>query len=437
MKISLVFPRMKYKSGDPPLGMAMLTAVIREQGHDVDLIDTTFNPTHEYVQKRLDSFNPDMVCVYSDSMMFEDATKIMQYAKDKGKTVLAGGPHATLKPETLKEFADYIVQGEAEETIIEIIDGKHKGTQIIKGNQPDLEKLPVPAYDLLDMDTYMDLWHLLDSVDPSLKGTSLFSSRGCPYRCSFCQPVLDKIFGKGFRRRSVDSVVAEIKYLTKKFGMKAFFFQDDTFTVDRRWVVEFADRLIAEDLNILWGCNSRINLLDEELLKKLHKAGLHEMHIGVESGSQRVLDEIYQKDIKLETVAPMISIAEKIGVHCLCFFMLGAPGETEEEIEETIRYARSLDATEITATISTPLPETHMYEKTKDAYNVTNNFEEFDYYKNQAFDNPDINFKRLKFLQKKLLISFYTHPKRWPYIARHFTSVNGIKKMINKVKRFS
>ena len=201
--------------------------------------------------------------------------------------------------------------------------------------------------------------------------------------------------------------------------------------------MEFAERLIQENLNVLWGCNSRIDLLDEEFMKKLYKAGLREMHIGVESGSQRVLDEIYNKDIKLERVPPMITLAEKIGIHCLCFFMLGAPGETKEEIKQTIRFARSLDATEITATLSTPLPGTYMHEAVKDKFKITNKFSDFDYYQNRAFEDPSLSFKELKKLQKKMLISFYTNHKRWPYIARHFKSINGIKKMYNKIIRFS
>jgi len=437
MKISLVFPRMRYKSGDPPLGMALIASNLRKNGHSVDLVDSTFHPNIEYIQKKLEDFNPNFVAVYVDSMMFNDSTKVMQLAKGMGKKVLAGGPHATLKPQTLTNHADYIVSGEAEKTIVDIIEGKHKSEKIIQAERPDLEKLPMPAYDLLEMKEYMKLWHNLDSINTNLKGTSLMSSRGCPYHCTFCQPVLEKIYGKGVRTRTVESVIQEIKFLKEEYGLQGVFFHDDTFTVKRNWVLDLSQKLIDEKLSILWGINSRIDLLDKELMEKMYEAGLRVIHIGVETGSQRVSDEIYNKGIDLKKVPPLVSLAEKVGIRCLCFFMLGAPGETKEEIKQTIKFAKSLDATEITATICTPLPETYMFESIKDKYKITTDFSQFDYYKNLAYENPDLSFKEIKKLQKKLLLEFYTHPKRWKYIAKHLISPKGIKKMLLKVSRFS
>ena len=376
-KISLVFPRLKYQTGDPPLGMALLAANLRNNGFEVSLVDSTFHQSMDWIQNKIKEFNPDAVAVYSDSMMFDESTSVMKFARSLGKKVIAGGPHATLEPQSLDPFADWILKGEADELLVEIMQGKHNDQKIIEGGKPNIENLPIAAYDLLELDKYTKLWHLLDSVDPSLKGTSIFSSRGCPYRCTFCQPVLDKIFGKGVRTRSVDSVIKEIKYLIKDFGIQAVFFQDDTFTVRRKWIFEFCEKLKEEKIDILWGINSRIDLLDEEITQKMYDSGLRVMHIGVETGSQRVADEIYHKDIQLSQVPPKVKMAEKIGVHCLCFFMLGAPGETKEEINETIKFARSLNATEITATLSTPLPGTHMYDDVKGKYGNHNKFFRF------------------------------------------------------------
>jgi len=436
MKLALVFPRMKYKTGDPPTGLVLIAAIVRRADHDVSLIDATFHPTIKYVSDRLRSFDPDAVCIYVDSLSFNSAVKIADNAKRNGKLVIVGGPHATLKPETLVDNADYVVMGEADEVILEILEGKHKGKKIIKPKRPDLSKLPIPAYDLLDMDKYIRLWHPLDSVDPSLKGTSIISSRGCPYRCSFCQPVLDNIFGKGVRSRTVNSVIEEIKYLKEHYDIDGVFFHDDTFTVRRKWAMEFSQGLIDENIKILWGMNTRVDMLDEELMRKMHKAGLRVMHIGIESGSQRVLDEIYNKGIDLSKVPSTITKAKKIGIYCLCFFMIGAPGETKKEIEQTIRFAASLDASEATATIATPLPGTYLYERTKDKYKLTSDFSNFDYYKNRAFEDPTLSLRELKWLQKKLLFKFYTHPKRWHYIMRHLISIKGWRTMYLKIMRF-
>ncbi len=438
MKVSLIFPRMKYVTGDPPLGMALIAANLRRNDIDVDFIDTTFHQSLDYVQEKLTHFNPDCVAIYTDTLMYNDALAIAKMAQEMNKKVIFGGPHASLKPETLVDHADYVIKGEAEDTIVDVLNDKYNGTKIIEGVPADIENLPMAAYDLLEMDQYMKRWHLLDSIKPNLKGTNLFSARGCSFRCTFCQPVLDKLFGKKLRTRSVESMVKEVKYLKENFGLQAFFFQDDTFTLKKIWIRDFCKRLKEEKLdNVVWGCNSRIDIIDEDIMKVMHDAGLRVMHIGIESGSQRVLDEIYHKDIDLTYVPKKIEQAEKIGIHCLCFFMLGAPGEKREEIEKTIDFASSLKATEITATIATPLPGTYLYDAIKDKYKVTENFDEFDYYRNSAFENPDINFKQLKWLQKKLLIKFYTHPRRWGYIAKHLTSPQGVWKMVNKIKRFA
>ncbi|MBI2670909.1 cobalamin B12-binding domain-containing protein [Candidatus Woesearchaeota archaeon] len=436
MNISLVFPRMKYKTGDPPLGMALIAASLRKNNFNVEIIDTTFNPSLDYVRERLIKFNPSWVAIYSDTMMYNDCIEISKMAKEMAKKVVIGGPHATLKPDTLVDYADYLVMGEAEETIIDVIKGKFAGTKIVQGVAADIENLPIAAYDLLDMKTYVKKWHLLDSVSPNLKGTSIFSARGCSFRCTFCQPVLDKLFGRKFRTRSVESVINELKYLKEEAGLQAFFFQDDTFTLKKIWIRQFCKKMVEEKLGLLWGCNSRIDLIDEEIMTIMYQAGLRVMHIGLESGSQRVLDEIYHKDIKLEGIREKIVLAEEIGIHCLCFFMLGAPGETKEEIEKTIKFAVSLNATEITATIATPLPGTYLYDAIKDKYKITDDFSKFDYYKNLAYENPDISFKELKWLQKKLLLKFYTHPKRWSYIGKHLVSFSGYEKMFKKIMRF-
>ena len=224
MKISLVFARMKYKTGDPPGGLALIAAHLRNNGYSVDLIDSTFHPTMDYIRKRIDDFDADYVAIYCDSLMLNDVKKIAKYAKSKGKKVIIGGPQATLRPETLTEFSDFVVKGEAESAMLDILKGKCK-EKIIQGERFDLENLPIMAYDLLDMEDYIKLWHVFDSIDPNVRGTNMFSSRGCPFRCTFCQPVLEKIFGKGVRTRSVDSVIEEMKHLKNHFGINAIWFR--------------------------------------------------------------------------------------------------------------------------------------------------------------------------------------------------------------------
>lgn len=455
MKLMLIFPRMKYKTGDPPLGVCSIAAYVKKHSDaKVVILDTTFHPTFAYIEKNLDALKPDLVGIYTDTLMFNDFVKVAALAKSKGMFTFAGGPHPTMMPDSVKPHCDMIIPGEAETKIVDLIEHfKKKDFQNVKGimfrkgdkwvKTPDanyienLDTLEYPALEMVEMDYYLDHWHILDSIDPGLKGTNIMASRGCPYNCSFCQPNLRELFGSKVRQRSPEHVIGELTELKRKFNIQAFFLHDDTFNINKQWVKKFCELLLEKKINLLWACNSRINTLkDLEEIRLMHKAGLRHVHIGVESGSQRILNDIYRKGIKIQDVPEVINNLNKIGVSSLCFFMLGAPGETEKEIKNSIKFAISLNATEITATITSPLPGTKLWDMMQGKYKISTDFSKFDYYKERAFEDKDLPLKKLKRYQRILLIKFYIHPKRWRYIFNHFTSLKGMKKMWLKVKRF-
>ncbi len=456
MKVTLVFPRFRYTPGDPPLGTSVVASQLRNNlDAEVSILDTTFNQSFEYVARHLENEKPDIVGIYFDTMMYRDGIKVADIAKRLGCFVVAGGPHATILPETLLDSVDVVVVGEGEITFKEIVekfDGglgsnsingtifKENGEVVVNEPRPTIKNLDdvgFPALDLLDMEKYMHNWHLLDSVNVRTNGTNVIASRGCPFNCTFCQPTLREMFGNVVRFRSPGNVIEEIKLIKKNYNIGGLFLHDDTLTANRRWVSEFCALLENEKLDLLWGCNTRANTIDEDMMKMMQKSGLRVLHIGAESGSQRILDEVYRKGIKLEDVKRTVDTAKKIGLKTMCFFMIGAPTETEADIKETTRFACSLNADEITASITTPLPKTHLYNMMKDKYKISDNYSDFDYYSNRVFEDPSLPFKTLKKHQKKLLFKFYTHPKRWPYISKHLTSTTGWKKMIAKAKRFS
>lgn len=452
MKVCLIFPRLKYISGDPPLGISYVASALRKNKIDVSIIDTTFNHSLEYVEDCLKKENPNIVGIYTDTLMFNDAVNIIKIAKKMNKLVVVGGPHATVMPETVIKYADIVVRGEGEETIIDIIKNlknlkKVKGIWFKKNNkiiknpirQPikNIDYLEPPARNLLNMDEYIKNWHYLDSVDPKLRGTNVDASRGCPFNCTYCQPTLRAIFGNKLKKRSAKAVVDEIKKIKKDYKIEAIFFHDDTLTADKKWVNDFCRLMKKEKLGILWGCNTRVDTINEKMMKEMYSAGLRGLHIGVESGSQRILNQIYRKGINLEKVRSLIDSARKIGVHTLCFFMIGAPTETEEEIKKTIKFACSLRCDEVTFSITSPLPCTYLYDMIKkEGYKLSCNFCDFDYYSKRAFNDPKLPYKKLRYYQKKALILFYLHPYRWKYVFRHLISIEGWKKMINKIKRF-
>ena len=143
----------------------------------------------------------------------------------------------------------------------------------------NLDSLPYPAWELIDLKQYINAWGQLDSVTPALRGINITASRGCPFSCTFCQPVLDSMFGKKLRQRTPQSVVAELQELKKRYDIEAFWFTDDTFTTNRRWVSGFLYRIEAE-LNLLWGCTTRANLMPKFLNTKMVSVGLRKIGMG-------------------------------------------------------------------------------------------------------------------------------------------------------------
>lgn len=451
-KVGLIFPRFKYPSGDIPLGIAYIaSSILKNTKAEVKVIDTTFYEGYEKVKKEFKNENFDIIGISLMTSMLKDAKKIIAIAKkyNPHTKIIIGGPHPTVMPEkTIKlDYVDAIVIGEGEEAIPEIINKKtfsniegvwyKKDGKIIrnKSREPikNLDKIPFPAWDLFDVKKYQFFWFPLDSFSSNLKGMNIIISRGCPYRCSYCQPTLNKLFGKRTRRRSVENVIKELKELKIKYDIRAFMIEDDTFNLDKSWVEKFCERLIEEKLNLFWVCNTRVNLIDAELFSKMKKAGLRKVCIGIESGSQRILDEIYQKDITLEQVKKSVDILNQLKLKIQGYFMVGAPTETEQEINRTIKLAKNLDIHEATFSVTTPLPGTYLYNKTYK--NIGEKLENFDYYKNYVYENQ-FSQKKINYFKRKAFLTFYLSGKRLKWTLKMFLTYKGLKKSIAKLKRF-
>ncbi|MBD3310352.1 radical SAM protein [Candidatus Woesearchaeota archaeon] len=456
-KVTLVFPRFKYPSGDFSLGLAYIGAYLREnvEGIDISQIDTSYHPSMQYVREKLDKHSPDIVLIYTDTLMFQDAAKVAQECRKKGIHVLMGGPHPTIMPKktvTLKAV-DAICIGEGEITSKEYIDEfygekkfeKVKGVWYKKGgrlfrNSPrpviqDLDKLPFPAVDLFEIETYIQNFVQLDSYDSSIRGMSLIASRGCPYQCSYCQPTLKHIFGPKLRIRSPENIIEEMKQLIQKYRIQAFYFQDDTLTVFKEWMRKFCSLLMKENLGIVWACNTRADTYDADMLKMMKKAGCVKIKVGVESITDRIRNGIYRKNVSRKQIEGLIRDCNKLGIQVAGFFMLGAPTETEKEVWNTISFAVRSDLTEANFSITTPLPETGLYNYVKDkGWTVPHDFSCFDYYqvKRPKMAKEEISIKKLRFYKKIANFYFYLHPKRFWNTFRQ--SLN-LKKLFLKLKR--
>ncbi|MBN1645146.1 B12-binding domain-containing radical SAM protein [Candidatus Woesearchaeota archaeon] len=454
MNIALIFPRYKYVSGDVPLGVCYLAAYLRKYANlEIDVIDTTFHSDKDEINKVLNK-KYDLVGISAMSSMIDDAFWIAKITKEKNpKTfVIIGGPHATVLPEeTLKNpCIDAVCIGEGELTFAELVKNKgnpkgitgiwyKSGEGVIKNNfrKPiaDLDDVPRPALDLVSMDKYIKCWFQMDSVKKKLKGVNIIASRGCPYNCSYCQPTLRRIFGQVVRKRSAKNIIEELKLLKEEYGIKAFSLVDDTFVFDRDWVMEFCDLLIKENLDLMWACNSRANLVNEQMFAKMKQAGLKKIYMGIESGTQRILDDIYHKGITLKQINDAVKILKKLKLRVQGYFMIGAPTETRKEVWNTIKLAISLPIDEATFSVTTPLPGTRLWDETKEK--VSRRVEDFDYYKASVYKKGvTLPEKKINRLRRFALLSFYLSPKRLPNTIKGFLSVTEFRKSLMKLKRF-
>lgn len=439
-RVLFVFPETRYPSGQPPLGIAMLSAVLRRDSRaEPAMLDMSFarDPFGSLASK-LESFRPDMVAVTLLTPQLRDGVETCRIVRrTTPEAYLAvGGPHATVLPEDtlLRTGADLVYAGEGERAFSLILSGEAPesipGCCTMRGGEPhrvpglllveDLDDLPPPDRSIFDMSAYIRSWYSMDRVDRSLRGTTVMATRGCPFHCTFCQPTLSEIFGSRMRRRSPGPLVDEIEGLRRDYSITAFMFEDSTFILERDWVHAICDELIRRRLGLKWCCNVRADLLDRDLLLHMREAGLAKINMGVESASQRVLDDIYEKGITVGGVERALAMAKELGIFVQGYFMLGAPGETPEEMQRTIDFAASHPFDDALFDITTPFPHTELWNRT--AHLVNRDYADFDCFHNCVYDLEGIEPGMIERMKRKAFWRFYMHPSR---ILRTLSTVLG------------
>jgi len=455
VRVALCFPRFRYPCGDPPLGVAYLAAVLREEGVEVDILDSTFwsSPLDKY-GRLFGSRRYDIVGISCMTSMVRDALEVAKAAKGANPRclVVVGGPHPTVMPEHVlsSPFVDAVAIGEGERTIIELVRAGGDFTKVpgmaykegreVKFTPPrkpldNLDEVPFPAWDLLPMSLYLKHWYQLDAVSFGLKGTNILGSRGCPFDCTYCQPTLRALFGHRLRKRSPESIVAELEELRRRYGIQGFMWLDDTFTIDRGWVRRVCNALIDADLGLVWGCNVRADFYDPDLLALMKRAGLRVVHIGIETASQRILDGVYRKGVTVEGAERLVRLAKRMGLKVRGYFMLGAPTETLREALSTVWLAVRLPLDDATFSITTPLPGTHLYRMTR--HLIARPVEEFDYYREPVYHSSEVLHPLLLDLVKKwAYLQFYALSPRAFKTIRSFFDRDAFRKLRVKLKRF-
>ena len=375
----------------PPQGICQLAGVIRDFGEEVYLIDALVeNLSEDDTFNKIINLNPDFVGFSATTMQILHAYRCARLIKehDQNINVWIGGAHISACPEEtmdrFKEF-DLGVLNEGEMTVKELLRHYKDGAssrdningiiyrnngKLVKTNPRafinDLDSLPLPAWDLLP-DLRYNYRQSVARID-RLPAASLTTSRGCPCKCIFCAR---NVYGRSYRGHSAEYVLRMINFLVERYGVRSVSFEDENFTVNKQRIVEICKVLMRKKYDLKWGCVARVDMIQEENLKLMKKAGCTSISFGIESGSQRILD-ILGKNLKLETINKGIAMTEKIGIRARGYFIVGHPTETIETIEETKDFIKKLPFSEVQVSFMTPFPGTELY-GTANKYGTFNN----------------------------------------------------------------
>lgn len=386
----LRFDPKQWATGQPyaPLGTLYAAALMREQGYEVSFFDTMFARQPEEVIPQLEEKIPGIFVIYDDGFnyltkmcltnMREAAFKMIQFAKERDCTVIVSSSDSTDRFEMyLDKGADFILLGEAEITLTALVNSisknetdlfkieglafKHNNAVVKTARRSvmkDLDSLSFPAWDLIDMEPYRNMW---------LKHAGYFSmnmgtTRGCPFKCNWCAK---PIYGNRYNSRSPENVVAELKMLKEKYEFTHIWFCDDIFGLKPGWVNTFATLVEKENLDFTFKIQSRADLLlQENYVSDLARAGCMNIWMGAESGSQKILDAM-DKGTTVQQIYESTKLIKHYGMKPSFFIQFGYLDETMDDIMKTVKMIDDLLPSGIGISVSYPLPGTLFYEKVK------------------------------------------------------------------------
>ncbi|MBI4283306.1 MAG: radical SAM protein [Chloroflexi bacterium] len=409
------------------LGIGYIAAVLKQNGYEVKLYNADYLNTSQYADQRqlfnnfstykatltdlthpiwqeigakIASFAPDLIGITMKTANYAAARNIASIAKsmDSNIKTVVGGTHPTLDPAgTLAvEYFDYVVRGEGEFTLLELVGGqkekqikglsfKRKGSPVHNEDRPfiqDLDSLPFPARDLF-----------LNGTE-GIEFGSIITGRGCPFQCAYCAS--PRLWHRLTRYRSVANVLAELEELKTKYNSSLIHFADDTFTLDKKRTKEICQQIIDRRLGIEWVCDTRVDRLDEELVVLMKQAGCIRIKIGVESGSDRILNEMH-KGITTQMVRHAVRLIKKHGVPITAYFMVGFPNETNEDLRQTIDFAKELNIDYYSLSVIAPYYGTEVWsEMEKSGRKLDKEHWEYFYHQSQEMIlNNDLDPKLL------------------------------------------
>jgi radical SAM superfamily enzyme YgiQ (UPF0313 family) len=435
-----------------PLGLAYIAAYLEFRNIPVRIIDSQAEAmSTDDIVASIVSGNETIIGITMLTPAFGVVKDLCNQIKNTcpNRRIVLGGAHCTVLPErTLEEIpqADVVCIGEGEVTLSEIarirddtlLSGVNgicfrSGNALIRTDPrpplQDLDLIPPPARHLLPMKKY----HLTASrVSGSGYCPTILVARGCPFSCTFCS----RTFGRSFRTHSIDRILSEIRSLIESYQISQLNIEADTLTVNKKFINALCNGLIQSGINrrIRWTCESRVDTVDEELLKLMHEAGCWQISYGVETGSQRLLDSI-NKSVSLNQIENIFRITKKVGISIRGFFMLGLPGETPSESQATIDFAKKLNPLWAQFTVTVPYPGTKMFEDIDQQGKIrTYNWEKYNTWSGWQ-GSEDIPFvpdgrtvQELRDLQKRALRQFYLRPVVILQFLHHIQSWRDLQK---------
>lgn len=387
-------------------GLLSLAAVVKEAGNEVMVYDADYNPDGQeysplellehyncYVDEMnnfssniwkeithvIEEYRPTHIGITVLTPTLDVCRKIAKIIRNISSNIIiiSGGAHATVSPNDLLEWSDFVIQYEGELVINDIINGKIS-KRIVRGPRvQDLDSLPFPAISsLYKLERFK-------KRDLSL----VISTRGCPFECKFCSsPILWK---RRTTRKSVSYFIQELLAMKNDYGIHDFYISDDSFSINEIWLKEFCHEV--KKINITWRCLERVNSITNEKVRMMKAAGCRNIKIGVESGSQRILDRI-NKNITIKEIKNASNILKENGMEWSAFFMIGIPGETEDDIKKTQQLIKEISANSVTVSIFTPYPGNQLIQIEKLDYKLYSHHSPNNNFTNEI---PNDRFKQL------------------------------------------
>lgn len=369
MKVTLISPPSPFlidQRAFPPLGLLYVAGYLDHKGIDINVADLANKETE--LENALEPYiNSDLYGITSTSPQYPHAIKILRILRrrnPKARIAIGGAFPSSLPDKCVQDGFDFVVAGEGEEAMLQLITNEKKQMPgVVQASYiQDLDTIPFPARHLVDIRSFAY------DIDDG-RGTTLITSRGCPFVCSFCSK---EVWQRGTRFHGADYVISELKHVIDNYNFKHFLFLDDTITIRRNRLLELCRRM--EEFNIKWRCYARTTTT-KEMLIAMKKAGCVEIGVGVESGSQKILDIVDKKET-VEQNAGFVELCKQVGITANVFIMIGLPGETYETVEETRRWMERVRPHKFGFNIFMPYAGTPVY-KHPDKYDI------------QIFDVPE------------------------------------------------